>query len=206
MNSSNSIGLPTFRNNLMSQLISRYLLVVLAGVAFHLPAHAQPSYGTLPKFTLKDSNNELFQKNDLRGKVWLAHTFFTSCPSVCPTIIGDIKKLISGLPPKHRPSVMSITVDPQTDTTDRLAEYAKKRGLQDHDWKFITGHPASIISLIENGLRIAGPENTPDAHSPRIVLIDKAGQIRGFYLATDPLDFRRLNEDLVRLSLGNPGA
>ncbi len=176
------------------------VLVVITGATFILPAYAQNSYGTLPDFTLKDSENTPFQKKDLRGKVWIAHTFFTSCPSVCPTTITDIKNLISGLPDGRRPSVMSITVDPKTDSTERLTEYGHKRGLQDLDWKLITGDLSEIISFIENGLRLAGPGGDPDAHSPRIVLIDKRSQIRGYYLATNPLDLKRLKEELMNLS------
>jgi protein SCO1/2 len=202
MKSSNLIGLSTSSDNLSLRLIKNFLvigLVVVTGIALNLQAYAQNSYGTLPEFTLKDSNNAPFQKNDLRGKIWLAHTFFTSCSSVCPTIVEDIKKLISGLPKGPRPSVISITVDPITDSAERLTEYHNKRDLQGYDWKLITGNSSSIVSFIENGLRLASPEDTPDAHSPRIVLIDKNSQIRGYYVVTDSLDLKRLKEDLLHL-------
>ena len=161
---------------------------------------AQNVYGVLPEFSLKDHENSPFEKKNLHGKIWLMHTFFTSCASVCPTLITDIKKIILALPEVDRPAVMSITVDPLKDTPEHLAEYHHKHGLCDFDWKLITGEPNSITTFIEKGLLLASPGgDTPDAHSPRIVLIDKESKIRGFYHISDPLDIQRLQKDLKAL-------
>jgi len=174
-------------------------LIIPICIALILPLEAQDTYGTISDFTLTTSENSAFKKNEMQGKIWLAHTFFTSCPSVCPTIIADIKNLISGIPEKDRPSVMSITVNPQTDSIERLTDYRIKRGLKDYNWKLLTGSQNEIDSFLENGLRLPGTEGNPDAHSPRIVLIDKESQIRGYYLATDQMDLKRLKDDLFRL-------
>jgi len=202
MRSLNSARFLALSKKFLLRLASAYPiigLIFLTTSTHILSAKPENKYGILPDFTLTDSENALFQKNDLHGKVWLAHTFFTSCPSVCPTIITDIKNLISQMPEKYRPSVISITVDPQTDSVQRLTEYRNKRGLQDYSWKLLTGNPNAITSLIEDGLHLPGIEGSPDAHSPRIVLIDKESQIRGYYLATDTLDLSRLKKDLMRL-------
>jgi protein SCO1/2 len=205
MKAFNSARFSGFSNNSLLGLAGALpvnTLTVLISLFLILPieAAAQNIYGTLPDFTLTDSENMAFQKSDLKGKVWLAHTFFTSCPSVCPTIIADIKQIISELPENRRPSVISITVDPKTDSTARLSEYRSKRGLKKYNWKLLTGAPNAINSLIENGLHLSGTEGNPDAHSPRIILIDEKSNIRGYYLATDTLDLKRLKEDLLRLS------
>lgn len=203
MRAFNPMRILTHSNNSLLRIAHASMvtcLIILTSLPLTLPTSAQNIYGTLPDFTLTDSGNQAFQKSDLLGKVWLAHTFFTSCPSVCPTIIADIKNLISELPEDHRPSVISITIDPQTDSTARLTEYRNKRALNDYNWKLLTGSPNAITSLVEKGLRLPDIEGSPDAHSPRIVLIDKESQIRGYYLATDSIDLKRLKADLLRLS------
>lgn len=69
-------------------------------------------------------NGESFQLQDLRGKVVMLFFGFTSCPDVCPLTLAELQQVKQQLGNEaEKFAVVFVTVDPQTDTIERLAEY-----------------------------------------------------------------------------------
>ena len=75
---------------------------------------------------------------------------------------------------------VSVSVDPARDTMEVLQQYAKDHGVTDGRWKFLSGEISDVITLSENSFMLAA-ENLPMGHSTKFVLVDRGGQIRGFY-------------------------
>jgi hypothetical protein len=108
----------------------------------------------------------------------------------------------------HNLAFVSFSVDPARDTSEALAAYARRYGA-DVRWTLLTGAHEAIRPLCVQGFRLAfddQPEvaQEPILHSVRLVLVDRTGQIRGYYDATDAEALSRLREDARRL-LGDNG-
>jgi cytochrome oxidase Cu insertion factor (SCO1/SenC/PrrC family) len=83
---------------------------------------------------------------------------------------------------------VSFTVDPETDTPARLREYASRLQAQPGRWDFLTGPKSEIYNLSQNGFKLGVADrdrsNPEPLHSTRMILVDRRGQIRGYYDAT----------------------
>ena len=82
----------------------------------------QPTGGDV---TLQSANGPVSLKG-LRGKVVLLYFGYTSCPDICPTSLTLMRIALSQLNEKELTQVQGIfiSVDPQRDTPERLAEYS----------------------------------------------------------------------------------
>jgi protein SCO1/2 len=80
---------------------------------------------------------------------------------------------------------VSFTVDPDKDTPERLREYAGQLHAASGRWDFLTGPKSEIYNLSLNGFKLAAAarssENPEPLHSTRMILVDRHGQIRGYY-------------------------
>jgi protein SCO1/2 len=83
---------------------------------------------------------------------------------------------------------VSFTVDPEKDTPAQLREYANHLQAQPGRWDFLTGPKSEIYDLSQYGfkLAVAGRDigNAEPLHSTRMILVDRRGEIRGYYDAT----------------------
>lgn len=165
-------------------------------------AAVPPVHGVIPDFTLVDQASRPFAGSSLRGKVWITNFIFTSCAGACPRMTARMAGLQKEIPPEIH--LVSMTVDPARDTPPVLALYAAQHNADPARWHFLTGPAAVLHPLIQRGFRLSvaeggGPEE-PILHSQRFVLVDRAGQIRGYYDSTDPQAMERLVHDADSLS------
>jgi protein SCO1/2 len=149
-----------------------------------------PVLGELPAFSLTDPTGRPFGSADLAGQVWIANFFFTRCPSICPKLMDAAARLDRRLDEAGVEGVrlVSITVDPEWDTPERLRHYAAARRIDPARWTLLTGDAAAIHALVYGGFKTAlgPPETDPGgvidiAHSGKLVLVDWAGRVRGYY-------------------------
>lgn len=190
--------------------MSRFTGVVLAWLACSLGGcdHASAEGGGDPEklrriapFELTDQRGERFGSAQLEGKVWIADMIFTSCPDICPILSTQMSNLGRRLD-HDQIHFVSISVDPETDTPERLAEYAERYGADPERWSFLTGARTEVLRLIvgslliQVGLPSAEPSDGPPniLHSRRFVLVDQRMQLRGEY-ETDLPGLRRLEQD-----------
>jgi protein SCO1/2 len=160
------------------------------------------NYGEVPQFSLTDQNGRTITKNDLAGKVWIADFIFTNCAGTCPMITASMSRLQSDFP--REVHLVSFSVDPLRDTPEALAEYAAKVKADNDRWHFLTGEKQTLHDLSIKGFKLAleetgGSDTEPITHSTRLVLIDKEGNIRGYYGGTDEEELKRLFTDATRL-------
>lgn len=184
-------------------------LLTLRQIEVHRMA-SRPSveYGSVPPFSLTNQEGMTFGSPDLAGKVWIADFIYTTCPGPCPMIstrMGEMQKPLRDTDVHF----VSITVDPAKDSPPRLKEYAKNLGAQSGRWDFLTGSKADLYRLIDQGFHLtamegAGPKGEL-VHDTRMVLVDRAGQIRGYYDATAPDAITRLISDANRLAKSSGG-
>ncbi len=77
-----------------------------------------------PDFTLTDQYGRSFRLSDQKGYVVLMFFGYTHCPDVCPTTLATWKQVHDALgKDADRVRFVFITVDPERDTPERIAEH-----------------------------------------------------------------------------------
>ncbi|MBV2205537.1 MAG: SCO family protein [Pseudomonas sp.] len=80
------------------------------------------SYGKTLRLT--DHNGQERTLADFRGKVVTIFFGYTQCPDVCPTALSGMSTVMQELGPEaDRVQVLFVTVDPERDTPELLAQY-----------------------------------------------------------------------------------
>lgn len=176
-----------------------FLVWILAG------CKAAPELSKLypvPEFSLTDQTGQAVTLADLKGRVWVADFIFTNCGGTCPVMTDKMRKLQDTLPAEVR--MVSFSVDPERDTPNALAAYAAEHGAARDRWLFLTGDKQALYDICVKGFKLpldeqGGSAIEPVAHSTRFVLIDKQGEIRGYYSGTEDPDLLRLSADAKTL-------
>ena len=77
-------------------------------------------------FTLVDQHGEERTEQDFAGRYMLIYFGYTYCPDFCPMSLSNMTQAMDLLPPEAADQVVPIfiTVDPERDTVEQLAEYA----------------------------------------------------------------------------------
>lgn len=150
---------------------------------------ANPSLSVIaraPDFTLRDPTGQAVRLSDYRGRVVLLAFVFTSCPGVCPIISKQMAALQNGLKQEQlfgaKANLLSVTVDPETDTAPVLAEYATRYGADATGWRFLRESPDKTKPVLKayNEWTKLLPKGELD-HPARVYLIDRQGNIREIY-------------------------
>jgi protein SCO1/2 len=153
-----------------------------------------PVLMTLPEFSLLDHDGAAFGPEQMRGKVWVVGFVFTSCPSVCPAISRSMQHFqvdyIAASKLEDHIGMLSITVDPERDTPEVFRQYAVDLGADLEHWPFVTGAPDAVRELVGGGFKLGVGERESGGtdgagydirHSSKLALVDRFGNVRGFY-------------------------
>jgi protein SCO1/2 len=198
---------PPRRTGLVTRLVSSPLFwAATLGVLFGLPMvrsmsrrlSASPAMlGTLPAFTLTDQTGHPYGTRQLSGRVWVADFIFTSCQQACPLLtqrMAEIGHRTRHLGPDFH--LVSISVDPERDTPERMAEYSMQYGANPVQWSMLTGPADAVQAAVTDGFKVgmgrervagdggAGGEFWQIFHGENLVLVDRALHIRGYFPAT----------------------
>ena len=208
---------PAQRNPMLELFLMAVLFCIVASVSIAVtwklrsvrakkpqpaPIMAPPSLGDTPRivpnFSLIDKDGKSVALDDLKGQVWVANFFFTSCSAQCPMMNTRMAQIQRALPEGAAAKLVSITVDPEKDSPEVLAEYAKTFHAKDGRWLFLTGDKQAIIRLAREGFMLPAGDN-PNDHSLRLALVDRDGRIRGYFNSTDDDSVAQLQQELLAL-------
>lgn len=133
-----------------------------------------------PEIRLQGSHGAELDLEDYRGKVVILGFGFTSCPDVCPTTLAVLAQARKKLGPlADQLQVVYITVDPSTDTPERMKKY-----LATFDPTFVggTGSEAALAEVRKHYGILANKKTYGSsytfAHSSYTYLIDRSGKLR----------------------------
>ena len=100
--------------------------------------------GPAPGFVLVDQNNKSVNMSEFEGKIVVITFLYTHCPDICPAITYQMNKLSEELGDEFGESVvfLTMTVDPDRDTPERLSEFA---GMYNASWPFLTSTSDSPV-------------------------------------------------------------
>lgn len=93
---------------------------------------------TVNEFQLIDDKGEIVTMSQFEGQVVVVTFLFTRCPDICPVVSANLAFIAQELGDLHGTSVqiLTVTVDPWTDNSSVLGNYADVRGLS---WPHLTG-------------------------------------------------------------------
>jgi protein SCO1/2 len=154
--------------------------------------------GSVNRFELTSQAGQVFDSGVLEGKVWVADFIFTHCNGPCPRMSAQMRQVQDRLRDASEVRFVSITVDPERDTPEVLARYAKRQGARDGIWFFLTGPREKLHELCRYQFKLGNVDGTLE-HSTRFVLVDQKGRIRGYYGSFDDDTVRRVAGDARRL-------
>ncbi len=190
---------------LIPLLTALALFVLRQAQVARLASHQLPRDGVVPPFQLTDQNGESYGSQQLQGKIWIADFVYSTCPGPCPMIssrMSETQKPLRDTDVK----LVSFSVDPQHDTPAVLKDYAERLKAQPGRWHFLTGDKGTIYRLSREGFKLATEDGGTGGpiHSTRMILVDRSGQIRGYYDATDADAITRLLADTHHLLQEQP--
>jgi len=146
----------------------------------HHPAPAPPPVAALAArtFTVPDvevrtqsGESRRFYRDLVQGRVVAMNFVFTSCTTVCPTMgvtFARVQKMLAER--GSNAALISVSIDPVTDTPQRLAAWSQRLGAQP-GWTLVTGNKTDINELLKAlGLFTADPA----AHTPVVLVANEA--------------------------------
>jgi protein SCO1/2 len=116
----------------------------------------------------QDGQKMRFYSDVLKDKVVVINTFFTTCTGVCPPINRNLEKVQEALGDRLGKDafLVSMTVDPETDTPSRLKEYSRRFHARP-GWIFLTGKKENVDwALYKLGQYV----ETKDGHTNIIII------------------------------------
>jgi protein SCO1/2 len=138
-------------------------------------------------FELEDHRGEVFNLDRMKG-IWTIVFFgFTHCPDICPTTLAMLNETYSKLKDSEKEllQVVMISLDPERDTVEKLAEYVP---YFNPEFTGVTGNKHLIrrltaeLNVAYNQVPLSGDDYTVD-HSTQLILVNPMGHYHGFFKA-----------------------
>ena len=143
--------------------------------------------------------------DDAKNKVLLFNFFFTRCPSICPGLTKNMKKLQQSF--VKNPEIVqfiSISVDPEHDSFPALRKFADRFGVNHDSWWFVTGDKKDIYDFALTELKASIADVNVDTafiHTENFFLVDSNRVVRGWYNGFDTARQAQLARDIPTLML-----
>lgn len=133
---------------------------------YHLPA------------TWTNQDAQEIQLEDMRGKVVVMVMIYTSCKSACPRLVADMRNIERQVPKEYLGEIqfVMVSIDPETDTPQRLKAFSEENQMTDDHWMFLRGSEADtreFAAVLAVSYRQISPIDF--SHSNIISVFDKDG-------------------------------
>lgn len=155
---------------------------------------------TIADFTLINQNGDTITQGNYKDKIYVADFFFTRCQTICPVMTLNMSELQEHFKNDSEVMFLSHSVTPVMDSIPILREYADKKGVIDGKWNITTGEKKHIYELARKSYFAVLDEGDGGLqdfiHTEQFILIDKKGQIRGFYDGTEAEEMPRIIKDI----------
>lgn len=152
--------------------------------------------------------NQLGKKvslDDARGKIIVLDFFFSHCPSICPGLARNMKRLQdSFLKNDSIVQFISISVDPERDSVPRLRWFADRFNANHDNWWFVRGDKQEVYDFAFQEIKASIADNNVDTafiHTENFFLLDSNRVVRGWYNGFDTAKLAQLARDIPTLLL-----
>ncbi|MEO6611562.1 MAG: SCO family protein [Chitinophagaceae bacterium] len=210
-------------------LVSYYIVRQKSENAITMPRHYLPDSVTMVTkkgkrvmdtawhqvgdFSLLNQEGRKISWADLKGKIVIADFFFTHCPTICPGLTRNMKRLAESINNGERVGdrtnkqihFLSFSIDPERDSVERLKYWADRFQVNPEHWWLLTGNKKEIYDLAIDQMKIGIVDgegiDTSFIHTDHFVLIDSNRYVRGYYHGLDSASLAKLSQDIVLLTM-----
>lgn len=135
---------------------------------YNLPSH----------WTTQDGNE--IELKELKGKVLAMVMIYTSCQAACPRLVADMRNIENQIPADKKKDVqyVFVSIDPKTDTPERLTAFAKENQMEDDKWLFLRGtedDTREFAAVLAVNYKKISPMDF--SHSNIISVFDQGGEL-----------------------------
>jgi protein SCO1/2 len=135
---------------------------------YNLPSH----------WTTQDGNE--IELKELKGKVLAMVMIYTSCKAACPRLVADMRNIEKQIPEDKKDEVqfVFVSIDPKTDTPERLTAFAKENEMEDDKWLFLRGtedDTREFAAVLAVNYKQISPLDF--SHSNIISIFDQGGEL-----------------------------
>lgn len=160
-------------------------------------------YPTISPFRFLNQEGKLVTNSTLRSKIYIADFIFLKCPTICPKMNMQLKRVYDVFEKDKEIVFVSHTIDPENDSIPALKAYADALNVKANKWLFLYGQKKEVYELAEKSYyaKAYKDQTAPGGyvHSGGFLLVDKKGHIRGVYDGTDTKDVDRLIKEIIIL-------
>jgi protein SCO1/2 len=162
---------------------------------------------TIGSFSFQNQEGITITEDDVKGKIFVAEYFFTTCKTICPVMNDQMQRIHKKFEQNGAVRLLSFTVDPKTDTVEQMKHYADEHNANPDSWFFLTGEKDKLYELARKSFFVLKPaevENQGDVgsdfiHTNNFVLVDRKMRIRGYYDGTSKKEVDELMADIELL-------
>jgi protein SCO1/2 len=210
-------------------LVTYFIVSDLSGSATQMPRHYYPDTVVQRIHKGKSVDDTIWHRmreprlvnqlgdtvtfDSLRGKILILDFFFTRCPTICPTMTMNMKRMTESIhngkrvgdKTNKRVHFLSISIDSERDSLPRIKAWADRFQVNPEQWWIMTGNRDSIyrfvLEEVKLGLIDGEGVDSNFVHSDKFVLLDTARRVRGYYSGLDSAELKKLSNDLVLLTM-----
>ncbi len=183
-------------------------LVFYAALVYTIPGFTKRGVAPISfvrPFQFTNQDGQLVTQEIVKGKVFVAAYFFTTCKGICPRMNNNLKTVYDALKAEPDFLLLSHTCDPETDSVAQLKKYVDSLGVDTRKWIFLTGRKDSLYNMARLSYTIDDPANNVQSieddflHTQFWALIDRNGDVRKIYDGLDDREVKKLIEDARKL-------
>lgn len=149
----------------------------------------------IPTFTFVDQKGKTFRTDVLTDKIVVAGLLLDGQNSVRSKITSELRRIQEAFSDFPEVKIVAIGIATADHTIyDTLNQYAEIFRIDTTRWTLLAGSQDSVYAFAEKGLLLSG--TTTEQVGNTLVLIDKAGHIRGYYTGVDRAEIDRLIREI----------
>ena len=134
----------------------------------------------LPAATLVDQHGRVLELASLRGRPLVLNFVYTSCAFVCPTLTAHLKDVVRvgrDALGANSFNVLTVGFDTRVDTPQRMAQFARERGIDLPGWYFASGDSTTIGALAAAAGFQFAPQTGGFDHVAQVTIVDPEGRV-----------------------------
>jgi protein SCO1 len=136
---------------------------------------------TPPDIHLLNQHGEPVRLADYQGGIVLLTAIYSTCSTSCPMLVIQAQRALEELTEEEREqvTVMAISLDPERDSLELMAQAAAVYGLDAPEFQFLNGHPDRVNEILDhlNVSRMRNKKTDEIDHANLYFLIDRDGKI-----------------------------
>ena len=98
-------------------------------------------------FSFTNQDTQLIGLKDVKGKVFIAEYFFTTCQTICPRMNDQMQRVQTAFKDESNFWILSFTVNPDVDTVEQMKRYATEHNAISGKWHFLTGDKTKLYEV-----------------------------------------------------------